>query len=117
MKEQNWIDVGYKKYSCKHWKEHADYLLQKCVRDREGNKTYFINVYAYDWSKPEWVACGIVDRGVTFSYEVGLFTQEEKEFRVSGEVSNIEELEKWIEHLYSTLNCIPSLPMSYLKRK
>lgn len=109
MNEQNWIDAGYKKYGCKHWKEHADYALQKCVRDDEDNKSYFINVYAYDWNKPEWAARGMADRGVTFSYEVCLFTQEEKEFRVSGEVGSIEELEEWIAHLYSTLNCIPDV--------
>lgn len=110
MKEQDWIDAGYKKYSCKHWKEYADYALQKIVYDDEENKAYFINVYAYDWTKAEWAARDMSDRGVTFSYEVCLFTQEEEEFRVSGEAcEGIETLEKWIAHLYSTLNCIPDV--------
>lgn len=110
MKEQDWIDADYTKYGCKHWKEYADYALQKTVYDEEENKAYFINVFAYDWTKAEWVTKGLSDRGVTFSYEVCLFTQEEKEFRVSGEVEcSVEELEKWIAHLYSTLNCIPDV--------
>ena len=47
MKEQDWIDAGYTKWNCKHWKEHADYALQRSVYDEEENKAYFINVYAY----------------------------------------------------------------------
>lgn len=109
MKEQDWIDAGYKKYKTPITKM-ADALLQKCVLDENLNASYFLNVYIYDWTKAEWVAKGLSDRGVTFSYEVCLFTQEEKEFRVSGEVcEGIETLEKWIAHLYSTLNCIPDV--------
>lgn len=109
MIEQKWVVAGYKKYDCTHWKKHADFALQKCVRDTEGSKLYFINVFAYDWTKEEWAAHGLSYKGITFSYEVTLFLQDASQFTVSGEVSALQELENWIAHLYKTLNCIPDV--------
>ena len=110
MKEQDWINAGYSRYGCKHLKPHADFLLQKRIYG-DGSKTlYMLNVFTYDWEKPEWVALGVSARGVTFFYEVSLFKQDGEEFRVSGEVNDgVDSFEAWINHLYFTLNCIPDV--------
>jgi hypothetical protein len=49
MTPEDWLEAGYKKYPSPH--NNADFLLQKCVRDGEGRKKYYVDVYVYDWAK------------------------------------------------------------------
>ena len=48
---EDWLNAGYKKY--KQSFNSADYLLQKCIRDKNG-KCYYINVGVYEHFNKEY---------------------------------------------------------------
>ncbi len=102
---QDFLDKGYKKF--KSVLNNADFGLQRVVRDEEGNKKYFLTVYAYDFSKYP-----IPNNGMRFSYDVALYAKDSahedgyRSFDVKGSVEDIETFEKWIEHMYNKLNCV-----------
>ena len=48
---EDWLNAGYKKY--KQSFNSADYLLQKCIRDKNG-KCYYINVRVYEHFNKEY---------------------------------------------------------------
>jgi len=105
---QDFLYKGYKKF--KSVLNNADFGLQRVVRDEEGNKKYFLTVYAYDFSTSQHQA--LAQRGIVFSYEVCLYTEDFAQedgyttFHVTGSVEDIETFEKWIEHMYNKLNCV-----------
>lgn len=51
LKEEDFLINGYKRFDGGSAQlKHADYLLQRCIRDEIGKK-YFITVYVYDFSR------------------------------------------------------------------
>lgn len=51
MTPEDFLARGYQKWKCDAYRQYADSLLQKRVRDSIGQTKYFIDVYAYDWRK------------------------------------------------------------------
>ena len=49
---EDWLSAGYKKYKQQSFNS-ADYLLQKCIRDKNG-KCYYINVRVYEHFTKEY---------------------------------------------------------------
>lgn len=50
LNDKRFLDKGYAKFENITEYRNADYLLQKRVRDEDGNTKYFITVYVYDFS-------------------------------------------------------------------
>jgi len=52
--EEILLASGYREWKQPYMIKEADKFFQKCIRDEKGKK-YFIDVYAYDFSKyPQW---------------------------------------------------------------
>ena len=65
---EDWLNAGYKKYKQQSFNS-ADYLPQKCIRDKHG-KCYYINVRVYEhFTKDYFKDNGGIPR-VGFSPEV-----------------------------------------------
>lgn len=51
LNDKLFLDKGYTKFENRTKYRNADYLLQKRVRDEDGNTKYFITIYVYDLSE------------------------------------------------------------------
>ena len=53
MTKEELINAGYTRYEPLPFEECQTDLYQKLIRDDNGNKKYFINIYVWDFSKYE----------------------------------------------------------------
>lgn len=95
LSEELFLVKGYRKFNnTSHRNE--DYILQKRVRDSEGNTKYFITVYVYDFSK-----FGIDE----VSYEADSIMWDNPEdsdssYTINISVNNIDDMEHRFEKLH-----------------
>jgi len=64
---------GYRKHGKSHFKEHSDFLYQKCIRDKKG-KRYYINFFHYPPHKgviPDSYTVNLqIDANVSYIFEM-----------------------------------------------
>lgn len=106
---QDFIDAGYVKWDSTSTKNYSSYGLQKRVRNEAGETKYFITVYAFDFREYK------ISKDWSFQAEVHLYQEDNAildgvfSFQVIHVVESIDVLEKWLENMYSSMQCIPDV--------
>lgn len=95
LSEELFISKGYRKFNDTAYR-NEDYILQKRVKDENGNTKYFITVYVYDLSK-----FGIDE----VSYEAEAIMWDDPSdsiasYRIVMSVKNIDDMEHRFEKIH-----------------
>jgi len=97
---QDWIDQGYKKFNST-FKEHADFGLQKLIKDEVGKK-YYSTVWVYENSKKSYFREGM--KAISFAPDVQFRVYKDGEELptvnielILNKFSTIEQIEGMIE--------------------
>lgn len=98
--------AGYSKHHSSL--KNADYLLQKTVRDEDGNKAYFINVWVYDTR-----GFPFVKDDYSYFAEVTFFEEHGEEPRsITVQTSNptsIGDMEAFYARMYKVFGEVPDI--------
>lgn len=102
IKEQ-FLENGYKLY-----KQNGKEFLQKCIRDKFGEKKYFINLNIHDFRDLKTLTIKQNSNFPDFMYEAdGQFTtKNDKVFNVELlDINNVESTEQFFENIFKCMNC------------
>ena len=104
---QAFVLAGYHEYACGAMLKSADTLLQKCIRDKEGNRLYFINVWCYDWTK--YSNHSLPDNKFSIQPDVQFDAHGDKTFDVTlhNAYAGVGEIEAFFEKVYLAMGCEP----------
>lgn len=111
-KYQQFLDAGYKEFYVNTNIQDTPYLLQKCIRNGNRVKLYFIDIIVHDLLKHSRI--GTL---VTYQAEVYLKFQKSeaspgpRDIRVlihdDDETLNPEVIEAFCQRLYTEMGCVP----------
>ncbi|MFK0731391.1 MAG: hypothetical protein ACFKPT_02730 [Gloeotrichia echinulata GP01] len=91
MKSEDFLEAGYRQYKEVGFR-HAEFLLQKRIRDVNGTK-YFLNIYIYDLKGKE-----VLDSEARFTKNLKLYSISVSSFQ------SVEEVEKIFEDLWERMH-------------
>lgn len=95
LSEELFISKGYRKFNGTSYR-NEDYILQKRVKDEDGNTKYFITAYVYDLSK-----FGIDE--VNYEAEAIMWDDPndfDASYRIVVSVKDIDDMEQRFEKLH-----------------
>lgn len=94
LSEYDFIEAGYKRYSANSV-IYAEFLLQKAVYNDEGQKKYFVTIYAYDMS-------AIGQSQFNFELNSQFRNDDGQSYNVVGNIKTIKEAENLMEKLWKS---------------